>query len=158
MEIYIDADACPVKDEVYRVAKRYGLKVSVVANTSIRVPVDPLVVSVVVKGGLNVADDWIAERAGPDDLAITSDIPLAERCIRRGARVLGPNGRIFDESSIGAVLATRDLLDHLRGGGYVGGGPPPFAKADRSRFLAKLDDAIQSILRDRKKRGLAPPG
>jgi uncharacterized protein len=148
MPIYVDADACPVKDEVYRVARRYGLKVYVVANAPIRVPREELIEPVVVRGGLDVADDWIAERVGPGDIAITADIPLADRCLRRGARVLGPRGLEFTEDSIGEALATRALLDMLRQTGAIGGGPAPFAKADRSRFLSKLDAMVHAARRD----------
>ena len=147
MEIYVDADACPVKDEVYRVAARYGLKVYVVSNASIFTPKRETIEPVVVKGGLDVADDWIAERIGPGDIAITADIPLADRCLRRGAGVLGPRGHPFTDESIGEALATRELLDTLRQGGMLGTGPPPFGPKDRSRFLAKLDEAIQAIKR-----------
>lgn len=147
MPIYVDADACPVKEEVYRVARRYQIKVYVVANTSIRVPPEELIEGVLVKGGFDVADDWIAERAEGGDVVITSDIPLADRCLRRGARVLGPKGNAFEEGSIGEALATRALLDMLRQAGEFGGGPAPFSKADRSRFLSRLDEAIQAIRR-----------
>ena len=150
VEIYIDADACPVKDEVYRVAKRYEAKVFVVANAGIFVPASPLIERVVVRGGLDVADDWIAERITAEDLAITADIPLADRCLKRGATVLGPRGIPFTDESIGEALATRELLDTLRQSGMMGTGPPPFGPKDRSRFLAKLDEAIQAIRRRRK--------
>ncbi len=150
MSIYVDADACPVKEEVYRVARRHGVKVFVVANTSIRVPDDPLIEGVLVKGGFDVADDWIVERIGEGDVAITTDIPLAERCLKKGARVLGPKGHVFTEDAIGEALATRALLDMLRQSGEFGGGPAPFAKADRSRFLAKLDETLHAINRRRR--------
>jgi len=147
MDIYIDGDACPVKDEVYKVAARYDLKVFVVSNQAIFVPDRPSIERVVVKGGLDVADDWIAEQIGADDIAITSDIPLADRCLARGARVIGPKGHAFTESGIGDALATRALLDTLRQSGVVGGGPAPYAPRDRSRFLSKLDETIQAIRR-----------
>ena len=150
MEIYIDADACPVKDEVYRVAKRYEARVYVVANSGIFVPPRSDIERVVVKGGLDVADDWIAERATSSDIVITADIPLADRCLQRGATVLGPRGHFFTDESIGEALATRELLDTLRQGGMTGSGPPPFGPKDRSRFLARLDEAIQAIRRRRK--------
>ena len=150
MEIYIDADACPVKDEIYRVAKRYEAKVYVVANQAIFVPVRAGIEGVVVKGGLDVADDWIAERITADDVAITADIPLAARCLERGAIVLGSRGHFFTDESIGEALATRELMDTLRQGGMLGTGPPPFGPKDRSRFLAKLDEAIQAIRRRKK--------
>jgi len=152
MPIYVDADACPVKEEVYKVARRHGVKVYVVANTSIRVPPDdPLVEGVLVPGGFDLADDWIADRCGPADVVVTSDIPLAGRCLGNGARVLGPKGRPFDEDSIGDALATRALLEMLRQGGQFGGGPAPFAKADRSRFLAKLDETLHAVRRGRRR-------
>ena len=150
MVIYVDADACPVKDEIYRVASRYGLAVFVVSNSSISVPRKPGIEGVVVKGGLDVADDWIAERIEEGDIAITADIPLAERCLRKGAWVLGPRGVPFTDDSIGEALATRELLDTLRQSGYTRSGPPPFVAKDRSRFLAKLDDIIQASRRKRR--------
>jgi uncharacterized protein YaiI (UPF0178 family) len=150
MPIYVDADACPVKDEIYRVARRHGVKVYVVANAPLRVPTEDLIELVVVRGGFDAADDWIAERIGPGDVAITADIPLADRCLRNGARALGPKGHAFTEDSIGEALATRALMDMLRQSGEVGGGPAPFAKADRSRFLAKLDEALHAIRRGRR--------
>jgi uncharacterized protein YaiI (UPF0178 family) len=150
MPIYVDGDACPVKEEVYRVARRHGVKVFVVANSSMRVPTEELIELVVVKGGFDVADDWIVERIVEGDLAITTDIPLADRCLRKGARVLGPKGQPFTEDSIGEALATRALMDMLRQGGVIGGGPAPFAKEDRSRFLAKLDEILHAIRRARR--------
>ena len=147
LEIYIDADACPVKDEVYRVAERYGLKVLVVANGWLRVPDSLLVERVTVTGGLDVADDWIVERAGTGDIVITADIPLADRCVKRGARVLAPTGRPFTPDSIGNDLATRNLLTELRDTGQIRGGGRPFGKQDRSRFLGALDNLVQAIRR-----------
>ena len=149
MRIYVDADACPVKEEIYRVAKRYELGVFVVSNSAIWVPARPGIERVVVKGGLDVADDWIAERIEAGDVAITADIPLADRCLRQGAAVLGPRGNPFTEDSIGEALATRELLDTLRQGGFTKSGPPPFNDKDRSRFLSKLDDIIQARRRRR---------
>ena len=146
-EIYVDADACPVKDEIYRVAARYGLKVWVVSNGWLRVPEQPLVERVTVTEGLDRADDWIAERAGPGDVAITADVPLADRCVKRGARVLAPNGRPFTPDSIGSDLATRNLMTSLREAGEIRGGGRPFTRQDRSRFLEALDAAIQAIRR-----------
>ena len=146
-EIYVDADACPVKDEIYRVAGRYRLKVWVVANGWLRVPDSPLVERVTVTEGLDQADDWIAERAGPGDVVVTTDVPLADRCVKRGARVLAPTGRPFTEASIGADLATRNLMTMLRETGEITPGGRPFAKQDRSRFLQALDTAIQAIRR-----------
>jgi uncharacterized protein YaiI (UPF0178 family) len=150
MPIYIDADACPVKEEVYRVARRYGIKVFVVANAPIRVPADDLIELVVVRGGFDAADDRIVESIAAGDIVITSDIPLADRCIRAGARALGPKGSEFTEDAIGDALATRALLDMLRQSGAFGGGPAPFAKADRSRFLAKLDELIHAVRKGKK--------
>jgi len=147
MPIYVDADACPVKEEVYRVARRYAIKVYVVSNATLRVPSEELIELVVVRGGFDAADDWIAERIGPGDIAITADIPLAGRCLERGARVLGPKGVEFQEDSIGDALATRALLEMLRQSGEFGGGPAPFAKSDRSRFLSKLDELIHALRR-----------
>jgi uncharacterized protein YaiI (UPF0178 family) len=146
-EIYVDADGCPVKDEVYRVAGRYGLKVWVVANAWLRVPEGPLVSRVTVSEGLDRTDDWIAERIGPGDVAVTADVPLADRCIKRGARAIAPDGRPFTPESIGATLATRDLMTALRDAGEIKGGGRPFTRQDRSRFLGALDGAIQAIQR-----------
>lgn len=153
MIIYIDADACPVKEETYRVARRYAVKVLVVANAPIRVPADELIELVVVRGGFDAADDRIAEGAGPGDIVITTDIPLADRCLRAGARVLSPRGFPFTEDDIGDALATRALLEMLRQSGGHGGGPSPFARADRSRFLGKLDEMVQAIRRIAKGSG-----
>jgi uncharacterized protein len=147
LEIYVDADGCPVKDEVYRVAGRYGLQVWVVANDWLRVPDDPLVSRVTVSEGLDRADDWIAERIGPGDVAVTADVPLAARCIERGSRVIAPDGRVFTPDSIGTVLASRNLMTALREAGEIRGGGRPFTKQDRSRFLGALDGAIQAIRR-----------
>ena len=145
--IYVDGDACPVKQEVYKVAARHQLKVLVVANTSILVPKSPDIESVTVRGGLDVADDWIVERIGPRDLVVTTDIPLADRCLKKGARALGPKGYPFTEDSIGEALATRELMDTLRQGGLTGVGPAPFSPKDRSRFLMKLDEMLHAIRR-----------
>jgi len=150
MSIYIDADACPVKDEVYRVARRYTIKVFVVANAPIWVPNEDLIELIVVRGGFDAADDRIVESVAAGDIVITTDIPLADRCIRAGARVLGPKGIEFTEDAIGEALATRALLEMLRQSGEFGGGPAPFAKADRSRFLAKLDELIHAVRRAKK--------
>lgn len=150
MRIFVDGDACPVKDEVYRVAKRYEIPVVVVSNASLYVPKSDLIELVVVRSGFDSADDWIVENIVLDDIAITSDIPLAERCLKKGARVLGPKGHAFTEETIGEALATRALLDMLRQSGVMGGGPAPFAREDRSRFLSKLDDTIQAIRRRRR--------
>ena len=147
IEIYIDADACPVKDEVYKVAARHGLKTFVVANSFIHVPRDPLIERVVTGAGMDAADDWIAERAGENAIVITADIPLAARAIKAGARVIAPNGKSFTENSIGMALATRNLMQELRETGAVTGGPKAFAARDRSAFLSALDLAIVRHLR-----------
>jgi uncharacterized protein len=149
IEIFVDADACPVKDEVYRVAGRYGLKVYVVTNGGVRAPGVPMIELVVVAQGPDVADDWIAERARRGDVVVTADIPLAHRCLQAGAEVIGPTGRAFTTSSIGAALATRGIMEHLRSTGETTGGPKPFAPADRSRFLSALDQAINRSIRAR---------
>jgi uncharacterized protein YaiI (UPF0178 family) len=146
LTIYVDADACPVKPEVYRVARRYGLRVAVVANAPLHVPADPLI-DLVVRPGFGAADDWIAQEAGPGDVVVTADIPLAARCLERGARVLDPKGRPFTDNDIGAALALRDLREELRQGGAVTGGPSPMTPKDRSRFLSKLDEAASAVRR-----------
>ena len=148
LHVYVDADACPVKNEVYRVAGRYDLEVTLVANSWMRTPDDPRIRLEVVKEGFDAADDWIAESAGPGDVVITADIPLAQRCLEAGARVLGTTGKPFTTENIGDVVATRDLLADLRGAGEVTGGPPPVGKRERSQFLQQLDQMIQAIRRD----------
>jgi len=147
--IYVDADACPVKDEIYRVALRHGLPVSVVAGQFIRVPQDPLIERVAAGPLMDAADDWIAERAGKGDIVVTSDIPLASRCVKAGAEVIAPNGKPFSEQSIGMTLAVRNLMTDLRSSGEVTGGPRSFAPRDRSAFLAALDQTIRRIQRQR---------
>lgn len=142
IEILVDADACPVKEEVYRVAGRHGAKVRLAANSWMRVPRDPSIELVVVGDGLDAADDWIAERAGPRSIVVTADIPLASRCVKAGARVIGPNGRDLGEEAIGMALATRNLMEDLRASGEITGGPKPFSRADRSRFLSALHQAV----------------
>ena len=149
LHIYIDADACPVKQEVYRVAKRYGLDVTLVANSWMRVPDERWLRLEVVGEGFDEADDWIVDHVEADDIVVTADIPLASRCIKEGASVIGTTGKPFTENNIGSVLATRDLLSELRGAGEITGGPPPLQKRDRSRFLQALDEAIQTIRRKR---------
>jgi uncharacterized protein YaiI (UPF0178 family) len=146
LTIFIDADACPVKDEIYRVAGRYDMAVKVVANAPLRVPASPRV-ELVVCPGFGAADDWIAEQAGPGDIVITADIPLAARCLAKEARVLGPKGHALTDNDIGSALATRNLMDELRQGGAVTGGPAPMTAKDRSRFLAKLDETINAVRR-----------
>lgn len=145
--IYVDADACPVKAEIYRVAERYGLKVYVVANAYINVPRDPRVERVVVGDGFDAADDWIAERAGADTVVITADILLADRALKAGSKVLAPNGKPFTTSSIGAAIATRAIMADLRAGGDQIGGPRPFSPADRSAFLQALDRELVALKR-----------
>jgi uncharacterized protein len=146
LTIYVDADACPVKEEVYRVARRYELRVAVVANAPLRVPGGPLI-ELVVRTGFGAADDWIAEQVGEGDIVITADIPLAARCLAKEARVLGPKGKPFTESDIGSALALRDLMDELRQGGTITGGPAAMTPKDRSRFLSKLDELANAVLR-----------
>jgi uncharacterized protein YaiI (UPF0178 family) len=148
LHIFVDADACPVKEEVYRVADRYLLEVTLVANSRMRVPDGRRITLEVVDHGLDAADDWIAEHVQADDIVITADIPLASRCLKGGARVVGPSGKPFTEENIGGAVATRDLLSELRGAGEITGGPPPLKDRDRSRFLQKLDQVIQSIRRE----------
>ena len=147
--LFIDADACPVKEEVYRVARRYGLKVRVVSNAWMNVPREPLIEQVVVDAGPDVADDWIAERAGAGDIVISNDIPLADRCLKAGAAVVRPNGQPFTTDSIASALAGRMIGEHLRSMGEITGGPKPFAQADRSRFLQALDEAVVRARRRR---------
>ena len=149
--ILVDADACPVKEEVYRVAWRHGSPVKVVSNSRLRVPDHPAVERVLVAGGFDAADDWIAEAAGTDTVVVTADILLADRCLKAGATVIGPTGRPFTTDSIGAAVATRAIMADLRSGlgagGDAVGGPPPFGKADRSRFLQALDAALVRLKR-----------
>jgi len=140
--LYVDADACPVKDEVYRVADRYRLQVYVVSNSWIRTPQNPHIQSVVVQDGPDVADDWIAERAERGDVVITADIPLAQRALDAGAQAMHPNGKAFTRDNIGGALASRAIGEHLRSMGEITGGPKPFGPADRSRFLQALDAAV----------------
>jgi hypothetical protein len=147
LHIYVDADACPVKQEVYRVAGRCRLDVTLVANSWMRIPHRARVSLEVVAGGLDAADDWIVEHVQPDDVVITADIPLASRCLQKGASVLGPSGRPFTEDNIGDAVATRDLLTELRSGGEITGGPAPLSQRDRSAFVHQLGELIQSIRR-----------
>jgi uncharacterized protein YaiI (UPF0178 family) len=150
--IYIDADACPVKEEVYRVAERHALKgvdikILVVSNSPIAVPRDSFVERVVVGASMDEADNWIAERATRGDIVVTADVPLASRCVKAGAEVIAPNGKPFTEESIGMTLATRNLMDSLRSAGEITSGPKPFAARDRSAFLSALDQAIVRLTR-----------
>jgi len=144
--IYVDADACPVKDEVYRVARRCEMPVKVVAKVTLAVPADPRI-ELIVRSGFGEVDDWIAAEAGRGDIVITSDIPLAARCLEKEARVLSPKGQPFTDSDIGSALATRTLMDELRQGGAITGGPAPMTPKDRSRFLGKLDELIHAVRR-----------
>ena len=146
--ILVDGDACPVKDEVYKVAWRRGVPVKVVSNSRLRVPDHPLIERVVVTDGFDAADDWIADRADERSIVITGDILLADRCLKKGAVVIGHNGKPFTEASIGGAIATRAIMADLRAGADgIMGGPPPFAKADRSRFLQSLDEALARLSR-----------
>jgi uncharacterized protein len=147
IRIFVDADACPVKAETYRVAERYGLHVYVVANAFMAVPRCDWIERVIVPEGPDVADDWIAERAGPNDIVVTADIPLAARSVKAGASVIGPAGKVFTEDSIGMTLATRNLMTDLRSAGAVTRGPPPFSRQDVSRFLSALDAAVVRLQR-----------
>ena len=146
--ILVDADACPVKEEIYRVAQRYGAHVRIVSNSHFRVPVNERVKRVVVSDGFDAADNWIADHAGPRSVVITADILLAERCLKVGAIVLANSGKPFDAASIGSAVATRAIMEDLRSGmDGMGGGPPPFGKADRSRFLQALDKVLVQLSR-----------
>jgi uncharacterized protein YaiI (UPF0178 family) len=145
--IYVDADACPVKAEVYRVAERHWIRVHVVSNSPIAVPRDPMIERVVVSSGPDVADNWIAERARAGSIVVTADIPLAHRCVKAGADVIAPNGKIMEEASIGMALATRNLMEELRSSGQITGGPKPFERKDRSNFLSALDLVITRLKR-----------
>jgi uncharacterized protein len=147
--IYVDADACPVKDEIYRVAVRHRIPVCVVAGQFIRVPQDPLIERVAAGNAMDAADDWIAERAGQGDIVVTADIPLASRRVKAGAEVISPNGKPFTEQSIGMALAVRNLMTDLRSSGEVTGGPKSFVPRDRSAFLSTLDQTIRRIQRRR---------
>jgi uncharacterized protein YaiI (UPF0178 family) len=149
LDIFVDGDGCAVKDETYRVATRYGLKVFVVANSWMKIPSDNKIELVVVSGGFDAADDWIAENIQPGDIAITSDIPLADRCLKRKAKVLGPKGNEFTEDNIGSAMATRELMTNLRYMGEMRGGPSAMDKKARSQFLSNLDRIIQSLKNSR---------
>lgn len=148
LHLYVDGDGCPVKEEIYRVADRYQIPVTVVANKAMKIPMNSRIKMIVVRSGhLDAADDWIAENAKAFDIVITADIPLADRCLKNQARVLGPKGEEFTENSIGDALATRELMQTLRQMGEGKGGSAPMDKKDKSRFLSKLDQIIQSIQR-----------
>ncbi|KTT72108.1 YaiI/YqxD family protein [Sphingomonas sanguinis] len=146
-QILVDADACPVKEEIYRVAFRLEVPVTMVSNTHFRIPQHPLVTRIVVGAGFDAADDWIAEHAHAASVVVTADILLADRCLKADAAVVAPNGKPFTTSSIGNAVAVRAIMSDLRAGGERIGGPPPFAKEDRSRFLSALDTALVPILR-----------
>lgn len=146
-EVYVDADACPVKDEVLKVASRHKWPIHMVSNSWMRLPETPLIHRIVVPEGPDAADDWIAEHAGDGDIVITNDIPLASRCLVLGAQALRPTGRAFTENNIGMGLAMRDLSAHLRETGEISGGPTIFTKKDRSQFLSAMENAIQAICR-----------
>ena len=147
LDIFIDADGCPVKPEVYRVAQRYGLRVTLVSNAWMRAPHEDWIELVVVEGHPDAADDWIVEHVSENDIVISGDIPLASRCLEKGALALGPTGRAFTRENIGEALASRDLMSQLRDLGAVTGGPAPFEKRDRSRFLQRLDETVQAARR-----------
>ena len=144
-EIFVDADACPVKEEVYRVAQRHGLRVTLVSNSWMRVPREDWVTQVVVDGQFDAADDWLVEHVTEDDIVISGDIPLASRCLAKGSLVLDLRGGAFTQDNIGEALASRELLSHLRQLGTITGGPAPLESRDRSRFLQRLDMAIQAV-------------
>ena len=147
LHIFVDADACPVKEEVYRVAGRYSLDVTLVANSWMRVPNERWISLQIVDDKFDSADDWIVEHVRPHDIVVTADIPLASRCLKENARVIGSTGKSFTENNIGQTVAIRNLLSELRDAGEILGGPPPLKKRDRSRFLHQLDEVIQSIRR-----------
>ena len=150
LHIFVDADACPVKKEIYKVARRYGLEVTLVANSWMRIPLESWISLEVVREGLDAADDWIVDHVEAGDIVVTADIPLASRCLKEGASVLGTSGKPFTEDNIGDAVATRDLLTELRSAGEITGGPPPLGKQGRSRFLQELDTAIQKIRRSQR--------
>lgn len=150
LHVFVDADACPVKQEVYRVAGRYGLEVTLVANSWMRVPRERWITLRVVQEGLDAADDWIVGQVQAADIVVTADILLASRCLKKGARVLAPSGKQFVDDTIGQTVATRDLMAELRSMGEMTGGPPPLTQRDRSQFLQKFDETIQSIRREQQ--------
>lgn len=147
LTILVDADACPVKEEVYRVARRHAVAVTIVSNSGMRVPFEPMIKQVIVEAGPDAADDWIAEHADTMAVVITADIPLADRALKAGAVVIAPNGKPFTVNSIGSAMATRAIMEQLRATGAQLGGPPPFSPADRSRFLQTLDAALVRLKR-----------
>jgi uncharacterized protein YaiI (UPF0178 family) len=147
VKVLVDADACPVKEEIYKVAFRHEVSVAIVSNSWMRIPQHPLISRQVVEANFDAADDWIAEAAGPSTIVVTADILLADRCLKSGATVVGPNGRPFTDASIGTAIATRAIMSDLRAGGDAIGGPPPFGKQDRSRFLSALDEMLIRLKR-----------
>lgn len=147
IRILVDADACPVKEEIYKVAFRHEIGVMIVSNSPIRIPAHPLIERMVVSDGFDAADDWIAERADDQAICITADILLADRCLKAGAAVIAPNGKPFTTASIGGAIATRAIMADLRAGGDIIGGPAPFGKVDRSRFLSAVDEALVKLKR-----------
>jgi uncharacterized protein YaiI (UPF0178 family) len=155
--LLVDADACPVKAEVYRVAGRYGLEVTLVANARMRIPAEPWIRLEVVGSASDAADDWIAEQVRAGDIVVTTDIPLASRCLKAGAAVVSPTGKRFTEANIGSAVATRDLLTELRSAGELTGGPPRLEERDRSRFLQELDTVVQAGRRQRRSAAAAVP-
>ncbi len=146
-EVFVDADGCPVKKEIYRVAGRHGLEVTLASNSRMQVPDEAWIRLVVVHGGFDAADDWIVEHAAAGDIVVTADIPLADRCLKKGVRALTPTGKVFTPDSIGEAMASRELLSYLREMGTVTGGPAPFSPKDRSRFLHELDQLIKDALK-----------
>ena len=151
IRVLIDADACPVKDEVYKVSARYKVPVTVVSNAIIRIPQSPLVSRQIVSDGFDAADDWIADKCAPGTIVITADILLADRCLKAGGAVIAPNGKPFTTASIGGAIATRAIMADLRAGGDAIGGPPPFSKQNRSRFLSTLDQVLVKLLREARR-------
>lgn len=148
--VYIDADACPVKDETYKVVARYGLVTWVVSNSFIQIPKSEVIKRMIVDAGPDVADDWIADQVAPGDVVVTNDIPLAGRVLEKGGNAVAPNGKPFTSDSIGAALAQRALMEHIRSTGEITGGPPPFSAASRSQFLQTLDQTITRALRSQR--------
>ncbi len=150
IKLYIDADACPVKNEVFRIARRHGLKVYLVSNSSMRIPPDEFIELIIVHEGFDAADDWIAKHITEADIAVTADIPLAARCLKKGAKAIDPKGRVYTEDSIGDALANREFMAFLRDMGAITGGPPPFEPRDRSRFMQRMDELIHAIMRGKR--------
>jgi uncharacterized protein len=149
IKIYVDADACPVKEEIYKVAARYALRTFVVSNSYIQIPSSPLIARIMVGAGADVADDWIVEQVAAGDVVVTNDIPLAGRVLAKDAHAIAPYGRAFTNDSIGLALAQRSLMEHIRSTGEITGGPPPFSSTNRSQFLQALD---QTITREQRRR------